>query len=194
MGKEELWEELKFEVENLKKRKGLSNQEVILGSGNKGGKLLFVGDDKNLYQSEDLRFEMGSSGEFLIKLCDLAEILPQNYYIINLTKQEIKFRDFFEEERKKILELFDMQVYLIEPRLIVLFGKSVAEAVLRKEVNLKEERGKFFKWKGGIECLITYDVEYIKNVRENTGRKSRAALDFWKDLQTIKSKMEKIYE
>lgn len=194
MGKEELWEELKFEVGNLKKIKKLSNQEVILGSGNKRGKLLFVGDDQNLYQSEDLRFEIGSSGEFLIKLCDLAEITPKNYYITNLTKQETKFRDLFEEEQKKILELFDMQVYLMEPLLIVLFGKSVAEAVLRKEVNIKEERGTFFKWKGGIECLITYDVEYIKNVRENTGRKSIAALDFWRDLQTIKLKMEKIYE
>lgn len=193
MNKDELWEEMKFEIGNLESLKHLTEQEVILGSGNKSGKLLFVGDDSKLYENEDLRFEIGSSGEFLIKLCDLAEISPKHYFITTLTKQELKFRELFEEEQLKLLELLDMQISLITPKIIVFFGQSVAEAVLKKEVDMNKERGKFFKWKGGIEFLITYDVEYIKKVRENTGRKSKAALDFWKDLQTIKNKLEEIY-
>ncbi|MFK4785269.1 uracil-DNA glycosylase family protein [Fusobacterium sp. MFO224] len=192
MNKEELWEELKFEIGNLERLKNSTEQEIILGSGNKDGSLLFIGDDNKLYEDKDLRFEIGSSGEFFIKLCDLAEISPKDYLITTLTKQELKFRDLFEEEQIKILELLDMQISLISPKLIVFFGQSVAEAVLRREVNMNKERGKFYKWKGGIEFLITYDVEYIKKVRENTGRKSKAALDFWKDLQNIKNKLEEI--
>ncbi|MDP0489163.1 MAG: uracil-DNA glycosylase family protein [Fusobacterium sp. JB021] len=192
MNKEELWEELKFEIGNLERLKNITEEEIILGSGNKNGSLLFIGDDNKLYEDEDLRFEIGSSGEFFIKLCDLAEISPKDYFITTLTKQELRFRDLFEEEQIKILELLDMQISLLSPKVIIFFGQSVAEAVLKKEVNMGKERGKFYKWKGGIEFLITYDVEYIKKVRENTGRKSKAALEFWKDLQNIKNKLEQI--
>ncbi|WP_163468879.1 uracil-DNA glycosylase family protein [Fusobacterium sp. IOR10] len=193
MNKEELWEELKFEIGNLEGLKNSTEQEVLLGSGNKNSKILFIGDDSKLYENEDLKFEIGSSGEFLIKLCDLAEISPKHYFITTLTKQKSKFRDLYEEEQLKLLELLDMEIALISPKIIIFFGQSVAEAILKREVNMNNERGKFFKWKGSIEFLITYDVEYIKKVRENTGRKSKAALDFWKDLQSIKERADDIY-
>ena len=75
MEKKELWEELSFEINNIPKIKESfedDDEKAILGSGNKSANLLFIGDESDLYETEDLKVMVGSSGEFLIKLCDMA--------------------------------------------------------------------------------------------------------------------------
>lgn len=194
MTKEELWEEIRFEIASMKRLKESPEEEILVGSGNKDGNILFIGDDSGLYDGEKLNISVGSSGEFLIKLCDLAGILPNDYFITTLTKRKIKFRDLFDDEKVLLKELLHMQIALIQPKIVVIFGKSPAEEILDREIDMGKERGVVVEWKGKIKLLVTYDVNYIKQVRENTGKKSKAALDFWKDLQTIKLEMEKINE
>jgi len=89
----ELWEELKFElgsvgIETLPKDK----QEIYIGMGNRNADVLFIGNDPKLYLSEDYKVEAQSSGEFLIRLFDLAGIVPEVYYITTLSKREIKIK------------------------------------------------------------------------------------------------------
>ena len=91
MEKDELWEELRFEIETMNRlNSSKEGEEILLGSGNRTGKILFIGDDAELYETNDLKVAAGSSGEFLIKLCDLAEITPEDYYITTLTKNKIQ--------------------------------------------------------------------------------------------------------
>lgn len=195
MEKKELWEELSFEINNIPKIKESFEDEderAVLGSGNKNANLLFIGDENDLYETEDLKVMLGSSGEFLIKLCDLAQITPEDYYISTLTKCNLKYKDLFEEEQNYLRELLDMQIAILEPKIIVALGQYSAESLLRREINFGKERGKFIDWKGGIKILITYDVRFVKEARENTGRNSTVAIDFWKDLLLAKKELEKI--
>ena len=102
----ELWEELKFElgsvgIETLPKDK----QEIYIGMGNRNADVLFIGNDPKLYLSEDYKVEAQSSGEFLIRLFDLAGIVPEAYYITTLTKREVKIKNFDEEEKKNTFRL-----------------------------------------------------------------------------------------
>ena len=46
MDKDELWEELKFETGTMHRTNSLKeDEEILLGSGNRNGKILFIGDD-----------------------------------------------------------------------------------------------------------------------------------------------------
>lgn len=188
MKKDELWEELRFEIGSMKRmNSSKEDEEILLGSGNKEGRVLFIGDDSELYETSDLKVAIGSSGEFLIKLCDIAEITPEDYYITTLTKNKEKYRDIFEDEQRKLKDLLDMQIALIQPEIIVALGQDVGELLLEKEIDMGKERGEVKTWRGGIKLIITYDVNFTKKSRDNSGKKSKVALDFWNDLKSVRN-------
>lgn len=188
MGKAELWEELKFETETMNRlNSSKEGEEILLGSGNKDAKVLFIGDDAELYETADLKVAVGSSGEFLIKLCDLAEITPEDYYITTITKSKIKYRETFDDERRKLKDLLDMQIAIIEPEIIVALGQDAGELLLEKEIDMGNERGEVKNWRGGIKLIVTYDVNFAKKSRDSSGKKSKVAIEFWNDLKSVKN-------
>ncbi len=187
MEKEELWEELRFEIGTMHRLNSLKeDEEILLGSGNKNARVLFIGDDAELYETADLKVAVGSSGEFLIKLCDIADITPEDYYITTLTKNKMKYRELFEDEQRKMKDLLDMQIALIQPKIIVALGQDIGELLFEKEVNMGEIRGEVQNWRGNIKVIVTYDVNFTKKSRDSSGKKSKVALDFWNDLKAVK--------
>lgn len=184
------WEELKFEVGVIGKNyANENNSNVLIGAGKRDGDILFIGDDPDLYQNEDLRVMPGTSGEFLIKLCDIEEITPDDYYITTLSKKNCKFSDLMEDDKKSLKELLDMQIALIKPKTIVTLGNEAAETLLGREVKIQEERGKALDWIGGIKLILTYDVNFVKKSRKESGKKSKIALDFWNDIKLAKQEL-----
>ena len=191
---DELWETKKFEVWGLGTAYvNGTDKRLLIGSGNREASVLFIGDDPDLYQNEDLKVASGSSGEFLIKLCDIEGIYPEEYYITTLAKKDCKYREYMEEDQEQLSELLDMQIALINPAIVVALGPEVARVLLKREVRIGEERGKIIPWIGGIKLIITYDVNFVKKSRNDSGKKSKVAIDFWGDLKLLKGEMSKGY-
>lgn len=193
MEKESLWEELRFEIASIESLKE-NREKILLGSGNREGSILFIGDDAELYISDDLKVAAGSSGEFLIKLCDIVDIMPDSYYVTTLSKTHYKYRELGEREKKELKEYLDMQIALINPKVIVALGQEVAELLLDREVKFLQERGEILNWRGNIELLITYDANFAKKSRDDGGKKSKVAVEFWNDLKTAKKALEESEE
>lgn len=186
----ELWEDLKFEVGSIgNELLPKDRQEVYIGMGNRNADILFIGNDPKLYSAEDYKVDPQSSGAFFIKLLDIAEFLPESYYITTLTKREIKIKNFSEEERKKLLDLLFMQIVLISPKIIVFLGKEIAQILKNEEIYFDDERGKFKKWRGDIETYLTYEVETVIKARNDSGKKSSIATNFWNDIKNIKERL-----
>ena len=191
---DELWETIKFEVGGLGTAYGNgADKRLLIGSGNREASVLFIGDDPDLYQNEDLKVASGSSGEFLIKLCDIEGIYPEEYYITTLAKKDCKYREYMEEDQEQLSELLDMQIALINPAIVVALGPEVARVLLKREVRIGEERVKIIPWIGGIKLIINYDVNFVKKSRNDSGKKSKVAIDFWGDLKLLKGEMSKGY-
>lgn len=181
-------EELKFEVGMTEPLKN-SKEKIILGSGNLGASILFVGDDSNLYIDENYKVGVGSSGEFLIRLCDVTGILPEEYYVTTLTKSDKHYRELEEIDKKNLKDYLMTQISLINPKIIVALGNDVAELLLEREIKFLNERGKLIDWKGNIKLIITYDANFAKSSRDNDGKKSKPAVEFWADLKLVKEKI-----
>lgn len=188
---EKLLEELKFEIGTTDVLKD-SNEKIVLGTGNFYGKVLFVGDDSNLYIDENLKVRPGSSGEFLIKLCDIVGLLPEDYYITTLTKSEKNYRELEEKDKRDLKEYLMMQISLMNPEVIVALGQDVAELLLEREFKFLQEKGKILEWRGNIKLLATYDANFAKKSRDDGGKRSKVAVEFWGDLKTIKNAIEGI--
>lgn len=187
----ELWEELKFDLGGMKipRLDGAKNKKLLLGGGNNKGEILFIGDDPELFEDENMRVLPGTNGEFFIKLCDLADLSPEKYYITNLSKCILRWRELSEEEQGVMKEYLDMQIALIKPKIIVALGPEVVTVLLKEESNIANVRGKVYKWEGDIKVIPTYDPGYVKRVRGVDGKKARPAVEFWNDLKMIKSEL-----
>lgn len=188
----ELWEELKFEVSSIGNELiPKDKRDVLIGMGNREASILFIGNDSSLYVAEDYKVSPNSSGEFLLRLLDVTSVTPEEYYITTLSKRDVKIKLFNEEEKLKLKDVLFMQIALIKPKLIVLLGKEAAHLLLEREINFEEERGTFFSWRGGIEGVITYDVETVLNARKDEGKKSIVANYFWNDIKNTKARLDK---
>ncbi len=71
-----------------------------------------------------------------------------------------------EDDQNELLEMLDMQIALINPEIVVALGPEAARALLKREVKIGEERGKFIQWIGGIKLLLTYDVNFVKKIQK----------------------------
>ena len=98
----------------------------------------------------------------------------------------MKYRELFDDEKRKLKDLLDMQIALIEPKIIVALGQDTAELLFEKEIDMGSMRGEIQQWRGGIKVITTYDVNFAKKSRDSSGKKSKVALDFWNDLKTVK--------
>ena len=161
---ENLWEELIFEIGSLGPLVKSGDKKVFIGSGNRTGDILFIGDDPELYLDEELRVNPGSSGEFLFKLCDIVGMTPEDYYVSTLTKSNLKYREYFDNDQEHLLELLNMQIALINPKVVVALGQGVASALLGRDVDFLKEKGKIMDWMGDIKFFITYDPNFAKNL------------------------------
>lgn len=183
---EKLLEELKFEVGTTDVLKD-SKEKIVLGTGNFKGKVLFIGDDPSLYEDEGLKVKTSSSGEFLIKLCDIVGLLPEEYYITTLTKSPKKYRELEEKDKRDLKEYLYMQIALMNPKIIVALGQDAAEILNEREVKFLQERGEIKQWRGEIKTLLTYDANFAKKSRDDGGKRSKVAVDFWGDLKSVKN-------
>ncbi|MGL4393113.1 MAG: uracil-DNA glycosylase family protein [Fusobacteriaceae bacterium] len=185
MNVDALWEELIFEVGAL----GPSgkNGHVLIGCGNRHGDILFVGDDSNLYADEAMIYTQGSSGEFLIKLCEAAGLSAEDYYITTLTKSNLPFKDYFDNDRDSLVELLNMQIALINPKIVVALGQDVASILLGREINLNKEKIDIQNWVGDVKFLATYEPAFVKKIRDTSGKKDKVPVDFWNSLKLLKT-------
>ncbi|MGL5614090.1 MAG: uracil-DNA glycosylase, partial [Cetobacterium sp.] len=105
---------------------------------------------------------------------------------------EKNYRELEERDKRDLKEYLMMQVSLMNPKIIVALGQDVAELLLEREFKFLQEKGKVLDWKGDIKLLVTYDANFAKKSRDDGGKRSKVAVEFWGDLKTIKNTIEEI--
>uniref|UniRef100_A0A6A7G920 DNA polymerase n=2 Tax=Hirondellea gigas TaxID=1518452 RepID=A0A6A7G920_9CRUS len=184
-----LWEELNFEINTCKilKKKEKDNK-VLLGGGNKEADLLIVGDDPHLFEDENLRVAPNSSGTFFKNLYELVELSSENFYLTNIVKCNLKLKDLSEDEKKIYADVLDMQIALLNPKLIVTLGQETSRFLLRDQsLKISEIHGKTYNWDGGIKIIPIYDPNFL--IRNTNKKKGSPKWLTWKDMENIKKSM-----
>lgn len=191
---ERIWEELIFEVETCKKCKfHITRKRPVFGSGNLNADILFVFNPPNDEDDENMKVISNKRAEFFYKLLDLVEIEKEEIYITNIMK--CKNSGFAEIEKNDIETCFqylESQIALINPKVIVTVGQIASRFFMKNEdLNIKDIRGKAYKWHGNINLVPIYDLDFL--IRNSDRAKESPRWQTWQDLKFVKKVLNSLF-
>ena len=134
----------------------LSRTHVVVGSGPLDAKIMLIGEAPG--RNEDKKGEpfVGSAGRLLNELLEKGGIERKDVYITNVVKcRPPENRTPRPDEIAACHPYLQKQLEAISPKGIILLGKTSAEAILGRKVDLGKEHGTVVK-KDGTRYLITY--------------------------------------
>jgi len=162
-----------------------SRNQLVFGSGNESSDLVFIGDAPG--RDEDIAGVpfVGRSGELFDRMLASIALKRDDVYLMNGVKcrpqhsRDPKPNEFASCERWLV-----SQLELLEPKLICMLGRVVAQALLNTEASLAELRAGQFSFRG-IPVLVLDHPSYLLRSQKH---KRRA----WQDLNRLQMQYKKL--
>jgi DNA polymerase len=134
----------------------LSRTKVVIGSGPMDARIMLIGEAPG--RNEDKKGEpfVGAAGRRLNTILEDSGINRKEVYITNVVKcRPPGNRPPRAYEVEACSQYLKRQIEAISPEAIVLMGRTAAEAVLGRKVEMSAEHGTVIE-KDGIRYMITY--------------------------------------
>jgi uracil-DNA glycosylase family 4 len=134
----------------------LSRSNVVIGDGPADAKVVLIGEAPGKNEDKQGKPFVGAAGKILNNLLEKGSVDRSTVYITNVVKCRPPGN-----RPPKAYEAEACSVYLkkqleeIAPEIVVLLGKTAAEAYLARKVSMSTEHGKPFEHEG-ITVVITY--------------------------------------
>ncbi len=179
------WEILYREIENCKKCKlweGRTN--VVVGSGNKKSKVVFVGEGPGADEDKQGVPFVGKAGQLLDKIFEVVGLKRDEIYITNVVKcRPPNNRNPESDEIKMCAPYLKKQLELIKPQFLVALGSVATNFLFGKKMPITKVRGKWYKSKLGYWFFPTFHPSYLlRNPSRKIGSPKYLA---WKDFEHI---------
>jgi len=162
-----------------------SRNQLVFGSGNREANLVFIGDSPG--RDEDiagLPF-VGRSGELFDRMLAAIQLNRETVYLMNGVKcRPLHSRAPKPEEFAQCERWLLAQLELLQPKLICMLGRVVAESLLKSQLSLAELRAGHFRFRG-IPVLVIDHPSYLLRSQKHTQRA-------WQDLIRLQTTYQKL--
>jgi DNA polymerase len=169
------------------KRCKLANKrtQIVFGDGNPNAELMFVGEAPG--REEDIQGKpfVGDAGMLLTRLIEKMGFKRKDVYITNIVKCRPPMnRDPELDEIYTCKRFIDLQIEIIEPKVIMSLGRIAAQTLIDDtKIKITAIRGNFFKYKG-IPLMPTFHPAYlIRNPKDKWLT--------WDDAQKVVNKLKR---
>jgi uracil-DNA glycosylase len=103
---------------------------MVFGEGSLNASIIFIGEAPGKSEDESGRPFVGRSGQLLRKMIQAIEIPAEDYYIANIIKDRPpNNRPPEKEEIEACIKFLKKQIEIIQPRLLVLLGKTAVKGL-----------------------------------------------------------------
>lgn len=182
------YQELKKEARQCERchlRQGC--RQVVMGDGNTGRKIMFVGEGPGADEDKQGRPFVGRAGRLLDKIFSAVSINREDVYISNIIKcRPPDNRTPTRDEMQACSPILSAEINLIEPKVIVPLGSTPLKYLVDENLSITESRGNWFN-KGDLYFLPTFHPAYLL-------RNSNMKKHVWQDFKLIKKSLERIDE
>ncbi|MFH1610091.1 MAG: uracil-DNA glycosylase [Candidatus Bipolaricaulota bacterium] len=161
---------------------------VVFGEGNPRAPLLFVGEGPGEVEDETGRPFVGPAGQLLTQILASVGIPREDVYIANVVKcRPPENRVPTRQEMDVCWDWLAAQIAFIRPRIVVTLGNSPTQWFLGSSDGITQLRGRFHRWRGGIEVFPMYHPSYL--LRNASKAKGSPKHQTWLDIQTVKERI-----
>jgi DNA polymerase len=134
----------------------LSRTNVVVGSGPLDAKIMLIGEAPGKNEDKKGMPFVGSAGKNLDKLLEEGGVRRENVYITNVVKcRPPENRTPKPDEIQACHPYLQKQIETIKPSGVILLGKTAAEAVLGRKVEMGLEHGTVVE-KDYVRYMIMY--------------------------------------
>lgn len=154
MDKTKQLEQLKEEMLACSECKIDAIGEMVFGEGNPDAHIMFVGEAPGRQEAESGRPFIGRSGQLLRKFIREQGLNEEDVYITSPVKYLPKHGTPKKKEIEHARINFIKQMDIIDPKVVVLLGKTAMYAVLAEDIPILKHHGEIIK-KDGRTYLLT---------------------------------------
>lgn len=149
--------------------------KAVFASGNREADVVFVGEGPGKDEDEQGKPFVGRAGGVLNKMIQYMGLDRKKVYITNVVKcRPPKNRTPFDDEIEACSKRFlNKEIAAVRPKVIILLGKTAANAVLQTGESIGRLRGRLHDVEG-IDVLCTYHPAYLLR---SPGQKKKVQAD-----------------
>ncbi len=154
MDKLQKLQKLQVEIESCSLCKSVGYGKQVFGEGNPNAKIMFVGEAPGKKEAESGRPFIGRSGQLLRATIYSVGLQEKDLYITS----PVKFLPNRGTPTKKEIDHsnihFKKQLSIINPKILVLLGKTAIHALLNEDIPVLKRHGEIIR-RDGWKILIT---------------------------------------
>lgn len=164
-------------------------KQAVFSNGPVTAKIMFVGEAPGEHEDDEGIPFVGKSGQLLNRALEGVGIHRTDAYVTNTCKHRPpNNRTPTPTEASQCTTRFlAKEIEIVQPRVIVPLGNPAMQFFLGAGNSIGKTRGQWFEYKGYAVFPTFHPAYVLRNPQRTTG--SPADL-FWKDLQTIKAKLD----
>lgn len=161
---------------------------MVFGEGDPRAELMFVGEGPGEVEDQTGRPFVGPAGQLLTQILASVGIDRKEVYITNVVKcRPPGNRVPTRQEMDSCWEWLAAQIALINPRIIVTLGNAATQKLLGRPEGIGQLRGRFFRWKGGIEVFPMFHPSFL--LRNPSRKKGSPKYLTWLDIKAVKDRL-----
>ncbi len=167
-------------------RTDLADTRLVFGTGNPDADLMLIGEAPGFQEDKEGEPFVGRAGQLLNKILEAISFRREDVYIANILKHRPpNNRDPLPEERDRSLPYLYRQIELVNPKLILCLGRISAQTLLKTTEPMKNLRGRFHPFSGGMELLVTFHPAAL--LRNPAWKR-----DTWEDVKLLRRRYDEL--
>lgn len=166
---------------------------VVFGEGDVNTSLMFIGEGPGEEEDAQGRPFVGKAGRLLTQILSAAGIEREQVYITNVVKCRPPGNRAPTPGEMMACDIhLQMQLLLIQPRILVLLGNSPMNWILKTASGITKFRGRWIDWRG-VAVMPMFHPSYL--LRNPDGKKPGSPKHLsWLDIQEVKKRWDIVRE
>ena len=130
---------------------------VVFGDGSRDAKIMLIGEGPGATEDREGKPFVGRAGKLLDDMLAMIDLDREKVFISNIVKcRPPGNRDPLNAERDLCISWLEMQIKLLNPRIILCLGRIAAKAMIHEGFKISMEHGRWSERPDGIKVMAIY--------------------------------------
>ena len=169
-----------------------TRKNVVLYRGNPAASLMIIGEGPGYYEDQTGKPFVGKAGQLLDKILASVNIdCEKDVYICNIVKcRPPGNRVPEDEEAFKCKPFLDTQIKFVQPKIILLAGKTAMKSVIQSNSPISKVRGKWFHLENSVKVMPVFHPSYL--LRNDSRKPGSPKWLMWQDIKEVRKQLDRV--